>query len=223
MDIIHLLEVLRPANNVVTLRVENLRSDTKAFIDYIILLAPIGVAFLGMILSYFQFSKNLKNQSKQFSKTIQQQIQNVHLTAKLAAEVEAIKEVRKEVRKLSVDFITCISKHRADMYEYETLRNLPVNNRSGDYDDLVSLAHRERMHSLSKVLETKSMLETYLNADNDRPFIDAMIEVENAMRDFNDDGVRLGKARGLVILECRKYLENKNQEINTLTSASITK
>ncbi|WP_336479276.1 hypothetical protein [Escherichia coli] len=222
MDIIHLLEVLRPANNVITLRVENFQSNTKATIDYIILLAPIVVAIFGMILSYSQFSKNLKNQSKQFSKTIQQQIQNVHLTAKLAAEVEAIKEVKKEVRKLSVDFITCISQHRTDMYEYETLRNRPVNIRTEDHANLVDLAHRVRMNSFSKMLETKSMLETYLNADDDRSFIDAMIEVENAMRDYNDEGVRLGKARGLVIVECRKYLENKNQEIDKLTSASIT-
>ncbi len=222
MEILHLLEVLRSANGVITLKIENINSDTKSFLDYFVLLAPVAVAIISMFFSYLQFSKNLNNQSKQFSKTIIQQIHNVHLTAKLAAEVEAIKEVRNSVRKLSVEFITYISKHKADMYEYEMLRSRSLEHRTDNHQDLVDMAHKLRMESFAKMLEIKSMLETFLTIPNDQAFVDAMINVENAMRDLEDDGVRLGIARGKFLEECRQYLERKSKEINMLTYTSVS-
>lgn len=87
MDILNLLEVLKPSGNVVTVRIDNAKDGLETLYDFIITLAPTIIAIVAIIASYYQFLRSMAQQQDQFSRGVEQQINNLKLSVKLATEV----------------------------------------------------------------------------------------------------------------------------------------
>lgn len=77
MDIIHLLEALKPAGNVVTVKIDDGKSWWESLSTFVITILPALFAGVTLWVSY-----------RQFKSGIRQQVNEMRLSTKLATEVE---------------------------------------------------------------------------------------------------------------------------------------
>ncbi|MCK7247839.1 hypothetical protein [Enterobacter asburiae] len=96
MDIIQLLEVLKPAKDVVTVQIASQKDQLAPWIDLAKAVLPAaataGVAWLAMKNSHRQFDKSSERQATEFKLGIEQQVSTLKINTQLATEVALKKE-----------------------------------------------------------------------------------------------------------------------------------
>ncbi|SAF18633.1 Uncharacterised protein [Enterobacter hormaechei] len=60
MDIVNLLEVLKPASHVVTVKMETASNNWDSIIKVLIAILPAIISFIALFFSYFQFKTNIR-------------------------------------------------------------------------------------------------------------------------------------------------------------------
>ncbi|EJC8215931.1 hypothetical protein ACHHZC_11700 [Citrobacter freundii complex sp. 2024EL-00228] len=214
MDIIHLLEVLNPLENVVTVKIDNDKNLFTMFGDLLITLAPAVIAGIAMVVSYKQFKTSLHRQSEQFELGIKQQINTLKINTQLATEVELMKEDCKALRETYVSYLDITSLLYRNQCDFK--------NYSGQLDDDAiknrNVAHENIMTYSSKFLQTRILLFSYLNLEipEEKKLQECIIAIGDCT--FNGDGTGkdIGKLQGDGAILCFELIKRKRQAIFSL-------
>lgn len=215
MDIVNLLEVLKPASHIVTVKMENSSSIWDSASKVLIAILPAFISFIALLFSYIQFKVNIRKQSEQYTLGIEQQLKTLKLNTQLATEIELKKDVCKEVRLAYVEFI----KHHLEQYQAKNEYKDIINNK-----DLASRARGNELHKLimdksQLIMEAKFLLDSYLdlNDPDARKLYDCLNEVsEIAFSGGDGTGTDLGTAMGRCSQICFRFIENIRKEITGL-------
>ncbi|MCK7349285.1 hypothetical protein UXO78_22780 [Enterobacter cloacae] len=215
MDILNLLEVMKPASHVVLVKMQNGSDLWDSASKVLIAILPAFISFIALLFSYFQFKTNTRNTSKQYALGIQQQLMTLKLNTRLATEIELKKDVCKEVRAAFVGFL----KHHAELYnaKAETLR-LQDNN-DAETSERISKLHEVIMSKSQLLIESKLLLDSYfdLNDPDDKEFFDQLNETTKiALTGGDGSGSDLGYSQGKCNRLCFKYIERRRKEITSL-------
>lgn len=219
MDILNLLEVLKPSGNVVTVKIDNAKNGLDALYDFIITLAPTIIAIVAIIASYYQFLRSMAQQQKQFSRGVDQQINTLKLNVKLATEVELKKESCRGVREACVKLLS----HATDAYTRRVIyikhNNIPDSQKT-DYDlEQTQLAYDAYISALKRFRDTDYLIETYLDEKLDAEFSESIKELDACIRsnDLNSEHNKVAKRKCLSL--CQAYIRRQQTEIVELSNA----
>jgi len=219
MDVVNLLEVLKPSGNVVTVKIDNAKNGLDAFYDFIITLAPTIIAIVAIIASYYQFLRSMAQQQEQFSKGVSQQINTLRLNVKLATEVELKKESCRGVREACVKLLS----HATDAYT-RRVANIEFNdiadNLKTDYDrEQLILTYDAYLSALKSFRDTEYLIETYLDERLDKEFSESIKELDACIRRDNINGEENKDAKRKCLTLCRAYIRRQQAEIVELSNA----
>ncbi|MCK6669110.1 hypothetical protein L8T07_15390 [Enterobacter asburiae] len=215
MDIVNLLEVLKPASHIVTVKMENSSSIWDSVSKVLIAILPAFISFIALLFSYYQFKSNMRNQSEQYTLGIKQQMMSLKLNTQLATEIELKKDECKEFRAAFVGFM----KHHAEQYQAKVAYKDLL-----DRNDDQSARKRERLHEtvMAKaqlIMESKMLLDTYLDMSEPDEFelFKALNNVTSiAFSGGDGSGSDLGAAQGDCSILCTKFIEKRRKEITGL-------
>lgn len=215
MDLLSLLEVLKPLDHVVTVKVSNDVGLWDSFSKFAVAIIPALISFLALLFSYFQFKRNVRYQSEQFSLGIEQQLMALKLNTRLATEIELKKDVCKEVRTAFVGFMK---------YHVEVYQSKVSYQRLNDKIDDESIKQKIELNNIiiSKthlMIESKMLLDSYLdlNDQEDKEFFDQLNETTDiAIKGGDGSGYDLGYSQGKCSRQCFKYIERRRKEITSL-------
>lgn len=211
MEIIHLLEVLNPLKNVVTIKVDNDKELLSTISDFLIAIAPTLIAGLAMWYSYKQFKISLKNQSEQFRLGLRQQISTLKINTQLATEVELIKDECKMLREVFVDFLDCTSFLFNNHFEYKRYLNntdeFSIESRNRAFENI-------KIYN-NKALQKRMLLLSYLNLDipEEKIFFDCIVDILNCAIKGDATGTDLGALQGHGAHLCFELIKKKRQAI----------
>lgn len=222
MDILNLLEVLKPSGNVVTVKIDNAKNGYEALYDFIITLAPTLIAIAAIIASYYQFLRSMNQQQEQFSKGIAQQIDTLQLNVKLATEVELKKENCRGVREACIKLLS----HATDAYtrkvankQYSAIHD----NKKTDYDwEQMKLTFDAYLSALKRFRDTEYLIETYLDEKLDTEFSESIKELDECIRSekFSAKDNKAAKRKCLSL--CQEYIRRQQTEIVELPNAILS-
>ncbi|MGI7011130.1 hypothetical protein EY915_03505 [Citrobacter braakii] len=219
MDIIHLLEVLNPLQNVITVKIDSDKGIFATVGDFIIAVAPTVIAGLAMWYSYKQFKSNLNSQSEQFRQGMQLQINALKVSTQLATEVELKKENCKGVREACVQLLS----HANDAYTSKVLYRRKVNNLGQEDDSELDMeledSHKPLLDALKRFREAEYLIETYLDGDNDEAFRESIRELDACIRKDNFTAVENKAAKRNCLAMCQNYIKRQQQEITQLSKS----
>lgn len=212
MDIIQLLEVLKPATDVVTVQIASQKDQMAPWIDLAKAVLPAaataGVAWLAMKNSHRQFEKSSERQAAEFKLGIEQQVSTLKVNTQLATEVALKKDNCQGVRDSCAKFLSHATQASLRQHEY------------GLAEKKASIAELETIHNLwmdemREMTASKIILLSFLSPEDDRDFFHAIQIVSNEM----DAGCESsGIAGNHCLTECRNYIMRKHQEIIDLTN-----
>lgn len=214
MDIIHLLEVLNPLKNVVTIKIDNDKNAFGAAVDFLIAIAPTLIAVFAIWYSYKQFKISLHNQNEQFKLGLKQQTNALKINTQLATEIELIKDECRVLRETFVSFLESASLIYNSKVEF---------NQNLDKTEAYAIERRNQSHenimSISiKLMQNKMLLLSYLNLED--PEEEKFNECINAITNcaFNGDGTGkdLGTLQGEGAHFCFELIKRKRQAILNL-------
>ena len=215
MDLLNLLEVLKPLDHVVSIKVFNDAGVWDSASKVAIAIIPALISFLALLFSYFQFKSNIRYQSQQFSIGIEQQLKALKLNTRLATEIELKKDVCKEVRAAFVSFMKHHSQQYSAKNEYESIKN---NNDDLSYKRCKVL-HEKIMASAQSIMEGKFLLDSYLdlNEPDAKELNDALNEITTISITGGDGtGADLGRAQAICSSKCFHFIERRRKEIASL-------
>ncbi|WP_393950032.1 hypothetical protein [Kluyvera intermedia] len=223
MDIIHFLEVLKPAENVITVKIDSNKETFEAIGDFIIAIAPTIIAGLAMWYSYLQFKANLKTQTEQFQVGVRQQISALKISTQLATEVELQKENCKGVREAIVQLLnhateayTAKIQFRRKLKWYKKLKdNIP----DSDYEEKLYEIRKPYHDSLKRFRDTEMLMQTYLDDSEDDAFRVSITTLDLCIRDFNSTGADNKAAKKLCLDLCKSYLKRQQEKIKNLSNS----
>ncbi|WP_320719532.1 hypothetical protein [Enterobacter sp. 296B2] len=212
MDIIQLLEVLKPAKDVVTVQIASQKDQLAPWIDLAKAVLPAaataGVAWLAMKNSHRQFDKSSERQATEFKLGIEQQVSTLKINTQLATEVALKKENCNGVRDSCARFLSHATQASLRQHAY----GLAEKNASIEELDVI---HNQWMDEMREMTASKIILLSFLSPEADRDFYKAIQTVGNEM----DAGCEsLGIAGNGCLIECRNYIMRKHQEIIDLTN-----
>lgn len=214
MEIIHLLEVLNPLKNVVTLKVDNDKDLFSTISEFLIAIAPALIAGIAMWYSYKQFKISLQNQSEQFRLGLKQQIHTLKINTQLATEVELIKDECKMLREVFVDYLDCTSFLFKNHFEYkqysDNTGSFSTESRNKAYENIILYNN--------KALQKRMMLLSYLNLDipEEKTFFDCIVDILNCATNADTTGGDLGTLQGRGAHLCFELIKKKRQAILSL-------
>lgn len=216
MDIIQLLEVLKPAQDVVTLQVVSQKDLLAPWIDLAKAVLPAGatafVAWKAMNKSHRQFEVTSARQAVEFAQSIGQQIRALKIQTKIATEVELKKEYCRDVRDACSQFLSHALETNQHNITYKTACDL-LNNGVSGYEGERDNAHRQFMSALHKMSSSKMLLMSYLDPTVEKHFYASIINVDQLLQNGGDD---FGKAIGFCLAECRSHLAKKQADISNV-------
>lgn len=219
MDILNLLEVLKPSGSVVTVKIDNAKNSIEALYDFIITLAPTIIAIVAIIASYYQFLRSMAQQQEQFSKGVEQQINTLKLNVRLATEVELKKESCKGVREACVDLLS----HATDAYTKRVglirYSDIPDDKKT-DYDwEQFQLSSDSYISALKRFRDTEYLIETYLDETLDAEFSTSIKELDACIRSniLSSEDNKIAKRKCLSL--CQAYIRRQQKEIVELSDA----
>lgn len=211
MDIIQLLEVLKPARDVVTVQIASQKDQISPWVDLLKSVLPAvataGVAWLAMKNSHRQFEKNSKRQSAEFKLGIEQQVSALKINTQLATEVALKKENCNGVREYCAKFLSHSTQANLHQVAYE----LAVK---GTSIEAVNTSHNQFMAEMREATASKIMLLSYLSTEIDNEFVRAIQSVGN---EITSEASKFGPAGNKCLEECRDYIMKKHREIINLT------
>lgn len=219
MDILNLLEVLKPSGNVVTVRIDNAKNGLETLYDFIITLAPTIIAIVAIIASYYQFLRSMAQQQDQFSRGVEQQINNLKLSVKLATEVELKKDSCKGIREACVSLLS----HATDAYSKKATwiwyQDIP-NDKKTDYQrEKYRTSYDEYIEALKRFRDTEYLIETYLDEILDAEFSDSIKELDTFIRIENLNSEDNKQAKRKCLSLCQAYIRRQEKEIIELSNS----
>ncbi|HDS4383777.1 TPA: hypothetical protein QHL04_002675 [Klebsiella aerogenes] len=222
MDIVNLIELLKPADHLVTVKLMNDSEPLDEVGKFLISILPAIVSLVALYFSYIQFKQNLANQTESFKKNADHQIKIAELNAKLNTEVELIKSRCDSIRQLCVECMT----HASDLSdlcdklkEYENSFGNVFKSTSSYKEGHAERASR-RDEKFNKLFASQTLLYTYIDADKDPSFYSAINNLCNYEKISKSSGAEIGAARGTLLAECRIYLKKRDEEISKLIRLS---
>lgn len=231
MDIIHLLEVLKPAKDVITVQIANDKSDwwSPAIIFAQSVLPAIVTGFVAwkaMNNSSRQAEANSLRQSKEFRVNFEHQFKTLQLNARLETEVAMKKEYCKNVRESCAQYLSAVL--HANRYSLEYRQSNEIIDSHGLKEEYItkrSQAHESFMLYMHKMTDAQMLLSSYLDPVKDKAFFDAIISVNdnlNKRREGNSD-INMGDVCGVCISVCRSYIREIEKEIEKLPETVLSK
>lgn len=148
MDIIHLLEALKPAGNVVTVKIDDGKSWWESLSTFVITILPALFAGVTLWVSY-----------RQFKSGIRQQVNEMRLSTKLATEVELKKDACREVRQAYLSFMQKLSELYMCTLDIRDLKK-EVGEEGGA--DLITLKRQFRLYH-QQCAYSKTLIDSYLD------------------------------------------------------------
>ncbi|MCM7773690.1 hypothetical protein M8S83_16430 [Enterobacter asburiae] len=214
MDILNLIEVLKPSSHVVTVKMENDSSFWDYLSKILIAILPAFISFIALLFSYFQFKTNMRAQSEQYALGIQQQLKTLKLNTRLATEIEMKKDICKEVRAVYIAFM----RNHSELYSAKLAYKSLV-----DREDEEGISKRENAHEVvmkysQLSLESKMLLDSYLDLSDphDVEFFKSLNTISNMAFGAECTGTELGEAQGMCAGICYQYLARRHKEITGL-------
>lgn len=230
MDIVHLLEVLKPAKDVVTVQVVSEKEPwafateiLKAVLSAAPAAATAAVAWFAMEKSNKQFERNAASRAEEFRMTLKQQANALEVQTRLATEVELKKEICRGVREACTQFLAHANKASNHYLEYK-ITNDGLTKGVGYTKEDVKNNFNQYMGALQSALSSKMILMSFLDPGDEKFFYDAIIRIDkllhtngNGVALGDGDGSDFGSALGVCLMECRNYINKRHQEIFELT------
>lgn len=211
MDIIHLLEVLKPLNNVVTIKIDNDKDLFATISEFLIAIAPSLIAVIAVWYSYKQFKIGLRNQSEQFKLGLKQQTNALKINTQLATEIELIKDECKLLKDSYVALVNNASIVHNSHAEYEQLLGQP-----GDY----AFATRNNAYEnikiyTNKLLQERMLILSYLDMGKpeEKRFLDCIDSIVNFAVNERGKGGELGTLQAQGANVCFELIKKKRQKI----------
>lgn len=219
MDIIHLLEVLNPAGNVVTVKIDNGKSTWDTVSDFLVAVSPVVVALLALLLSHRQFKKNLSQQALQFQSGVRRQLNELRLNTQLATEIEIKKENCRDVRTACVNFLEYADSYYTNKFLYAGYSKTPQNRRDENYSKLIDDTFNASVEDNKKIASSRAYLKTFLDPVKDKIFLGKIDKVfEIVHQEITDNLVDdLGEAKKVCLIECQIYISSIHQDIIKLS------
>ena len=223
MDIIHFLEVLKPVENVVTIRIDSDKQTFEAIGDFIIAIAPTIIAGLAMWYSYLQFKANLKTQTEQFQIGIGQQISALKVSTQLATEVELQKENCKGVREALVQLLNHATEAYTAKIQYK--RKLRIHEKlkgvipDDNYEETLYEIKKPYLDTLKRFRDTEMLIQTYLDDNDDKEFRLSMTTLDSCIRDLRSKGAENKDAKRACLELCKSYLKRQQEKITNLSKS----
>lgn len=213
MDIIQLLEVLKPAKDVVTVQIASKNDSWGPVIDLLKAVLPAfataGVAWLAMNRSHKHFEINSERQSAEFKLGIEQQTKTLKIHTQLATEIDLKKEICKGVREACADFLTYALEANQHNIKYETACEY-ISKGGSDFIGDRNASHDNFMKAWHNSSSSKLVLLTFLDPEVDAEFYNSITKVESLLP---DGGTAFGHSVGECLAECREYIAAKQREI----------
>ncbi|WP_310607088.1 hypothetical protein [Buttiauxella brennerae] len=231
MDIIQLLETLKPAAHVISVEVQS----NKNFWDSIIAVWPSlltgGVAFAGIWASHRQFKitgarqaqqveEAAQRQTAQFKIDVDRQIKELRLTTRLATDIELKKENYREVRTACIKFLSESNTINCLKYQLDVAKTLAIVQPENEVrtDAFLSSTASHQM-SQTNLAGCQFSLLSYLNEKDDATFIKSISSVfeETVINDSTPEvfGAAIVKCN----IELRSYILKKQNEIVALSDS----
>lgn len=214
MDIIQLLEVLKPAKDVVTVQVASQKDLLTPWFDLAKSVLPAAatafVAWRAMNRSHRQFEITSERQAGEFAKGIEQQTKTLKIQTQIATEVELKKEECRSVRDSCASFLARgfeASRYNAEVDLAEKLKG----ELSGtSLDERIRHAHNQYLESFRRMKSHQLQILTFLQPDEASEFRNALDLVAQLVGVDRD---KFDIAMNNCLIECQKYLAIKQGEI----------
>ncbi|EAY2410941.1 hypothetical protein D0X60_11035 [Salmonella enterica] len=211
MDIIHLLEVLNPLKNVVTIKIDNDKGLFTTIAEFLIAMAPTLIAVIAMWYSYKQFKISLRSQSEQFRLGLKQQTNALKINTQLATEIELVKDECKVLRESYVALVDYTSILYGSHLEYkqhsENTSEYAIEHRDKAYENIKTYTN--------KLLQERMLILSYLNIENreEEEFLDRINGLVNFVVKSNGTAADLGTLQAHGANLCFALIKNKRQAI----------
>ncbi|HGH3374010.1 TPA: hypothetical protein ACJIK4_003539 [Kluyvera cryocrescens] len=214
MDIIHLLEVLNPLKNVVTIKVDNDKDLFSTISEFLIAIAPTLIAVIAMWYSYKQFKISIKNQNEQFKLGLKQQASALKINTQLATEIELVKDECKILREAYVAFLECASYLYTSHLEFKQ----NSNNTNPHIIELRNKAFENIKLYTNKLTQERMLILSYLNLENpeEKIFFNCIVDITNCAMTGDGTGSDIGALQGKGATLCFELIKNKRQAILNL-------
>lgn len=223
MDIINLIELLKPQGHLVTVKLVSENTILSSLGGFFIAILPAIISLVALWFSYKQFKENLRNQTSQFKESTNHQIKVAELHAKISTEIEIIKVRCDSIRHLSVDCMglatdlqkLCASSHGlANSSNSEAKKTL-------DYMKKQTENANEQNKAFEKLFAAQTLLMTYLDVAEDSTFLTALTNLCSYEKLDKYTSREMGLVRGEFLAECRKYINSKDMEIAKMTHVTM--
>lgn len=218
MDIIQLLEVLKPAKDVVTVQIASQKEPLTPWFDLVKAVLPAAatafVAWRAMNRSHRQFEITSKRQSSEFDKNIAQQTKALKVQTQIATEIEIKKEECRNVRESCAQYLSLALESNRYKNDYNLAMDYILKG-NNDFIDKRNAAHESYITSSHRTLSARMLLMTYLNPETSPSFFESIKNVDALLL---SSGPNFGGAVGKCLAECRMYIEKKQAEISTIST-----
>ena len=218
MDIINLLELLKPQNHLVTVQVVSESSIWGEIGKFFVAILPAIISFVALRYSYIQFQENIKNQASQFEKSTLHQTKVAEMNAKLASEIEIIKLRCESIRNISVECMRLATEvQRFSVEERDLAADTPEKEHfTKKYQENRKELFERRMETFYRLFESQSLLMTYLDNEKDSSFLESLGYLCDLNNLTSFTSAEVGRARGVFLYQCRLYIRKKDAEINEM-------
>lgn len=213
MDIVSLIEALKPLDHVITVKVDNSVEFGEKFMNGVISFAPTFIGFVALIYSKIQFDKSSKQQAR-----------FTHLNARISTDIDIIKQKKTSIQNACSEFLSLGREfHSTSDLSYK-LRELE------GYSEEKTRISWQVLELSEKYLSAKISLEVQLSTGCDKQFIDAINKFHNyiskSLGESNDksddksDGDYYG-VQFACIEECRNYMSRCDEEIKQIVNEFV--
>lgn len=218
MDIIQLLEVLKPAKDVVTVQIASQNDPLTPWFDLAKAVLPAAatafVAWRAMNRSHRQFEITSKRQAAEFDKNLAQQTKALRVQTQIATEIEIKKEECRNVRDTCAQYLSLALESNRYKNDFDLAAEFILKGNT-EFIEKRNVAHENYLESSRKTLSARMLLMTYLNPETSPSFFESIKNVDTSLV---SSAPNFGGVVGKCLAECRMYIEKKQAEISTIAT-----
>lgn len=218
MDIIQLLEVLKPAKDVVTVQIASQNDPLTPWFDLAKAVLPAAatafVAWRAMNRSHRQFEITSKRQAAEFDKNLAQQTKALRVQTQIATEIEIKKEECRNVRDTCAQYLSLALESNRYKNDFDMAAEFILKGNT-EFIEKRNVAHENYLESSRKTLSARMLLMTYLNPETSPSFFESIKNVDTSLV---SSAPNFGGVVGKCLAECRMYIEKKQAEISTIAT-----
>ncbi|MNB66377.1 hypothetical protein D3C81_200360 [compost metagenome] len=222
MDIIQLLEVLKPAKDVLTVQIANKADPVTPWIDLAKGVLPAAatafVAWTAMKRSHQQFEITSARQAVEFARSLEQQTKALKIQTQVATEVELKKNECRNIRDACAQFLSCAFEASRYNAEWELASKMRGNTPNSALDERMREANNKFLESFRKMMAYQFQIFTYLQLGENMAFRNSILKV---MKLVNGERDEFDTSMHECLVECQKHLAVRQGEIVSLP-ATIT-